>query len=226
MAIFRKGRIHFYAESDITIYILKGKSADLMIDTGFINTWHGIQKWLQEYNVKYVFLTHAHPDHDWNAARLQHMGKTILLSTADQTLRQNFLSQRVQPTAPQYRFRNMTQCIGGALVKSKPYEPDIYLNDGNRDLLRSFGYDAKIIPLPGHTYGSLGVFSNGVLYCGDAFTMLRHHPDITPHAVSIPLMQDSLRSILALNPKWLACGHGLPIKMDDARPVIEHYLEK
>ena len=225
MIIKKSGRINFYFQRDVTLYILKGKNSDLLIDTGFFGIWNGVEKWLNEYNVKDVLLTHAHVDHDWNAARLQNMGAKILLSAADKDLRQNFLSQPVKPTAPKYRIRNITQLVGGVLVKSKPYSPDVYLNDNDRFFLKSLGFDAEIIPLPGHTYGTMGVLSNGVLYCGDAFTMLWHKPDVTPHAVSIPHMKNSLRTILKINPQWLACGHGLPVRMDKARPVIEQYLQ-
>lgn len=223
--LIKSGLINFFFKSDVTLYILKGKNSDLLIDTGFIGVWNEMEKWLSEYNVKHVLLTHAHVDHDWNAARLQSMGAKILLSSADKDLRQNYLSQPVKPTAPRYRIRNLTQLAGGALVKSKRYTPDIYLPDNDRDFLKSLGYDAEIIPLPGHTYGSIGVLSNGVLYCGDAFTMLWHKPDVTPHAVSIPNMKKSLQTILEINPQWLACGHGLPVRMDKARPVIEQYLK-
>ena len=55
--------------------------------------------------------------------------------------------------------------------------------------------------------------------------MLWKKPDVTPHAVSIHDMEKSLKTILELNPKWLACGHGVPVKMSKARPVIEEYLK-
>jgi len=68
------------------------------------------------------------------------------------------------------------------------------------------------------------VLSEGVLYCGDAFTAMWGKPDITPHATSIAAMEKSLRRILEISPEWLATGHGLPVKMQDARPVIRRYL--
>ena len=226
MAIIREGRISFYAASDVTCYLLHGINGDLLIDTGLPQTWRGMHKWLAGFNVRYVLLTHAHPDHDWNAAKLQREGAEILLSEKDNLLRRHFLLQKVQPTAPRYRLRNHIQCIGGALWKSPPYEPDFCLTENDADALRIRGFDAEIIPLPGHTYGSVGVLSKGVLYCGDAFTMLWRKPDITPHAADPALMFRSLETILALSPRWLACGHGLPVRMRDAAPVIAAGLKQ
>ncbi|MBQ5316386.1 MAG: MBL fold metallo-hydrolase [Oscillospiraceae bacterium] len=219
------GEILYYAQSGMTCYVLRGTHGDLLIDTGLFQIWNGLGKWLGQYDIKYVLLTHAHADHDWNAARLQKAGAEILLSEHDKDLRQNYLSQRVQPTMPKYTFRNYTQWISGSLFNSPHYDADIYIGRQDRALLRGLGFDADIIPLPGHTYGSVGVCSNGVLYCGDAFTALWKRPDITPHAVSPGLMKRSLERIVKLSPEWLACGHGLPVRFETALPVIAEYIE-
>jgi glyoxylase-like metal-dependent hydrolase (beta-lactamase superfamily II) len=224
MTVIRNGRIRFFAQSDVTCYILRGRKGDLLIDTGLPQTFRAMRRWMDGFDVRYVLLTHAHPDHDWNAAKLQKRGMKLILSEKDRDLRQNFRSQPVLPTAPKYRLRNFMQNVGGAIVKSPRYAPDFWLDDGNPDMLRGLGFDADIIPLPGHTYGSVGVMSNGVLYCGDAFTMLWRKPDITPHAVSPALMRESLETVLRLEPKWLACGHGLPVRLRDAAPVIRAYF--
>ena len=218
------GDIIYYAQNDMTCYVLKGDLGDLLIDTGMFQIWGGLQKWLEQYDIRYVLLTHAHADHDWNAAKLQKMGAKILLSERDKSLRRRFLSQKVKPTMPKYTFRNFTQWINGSIFKSPPYDADIYFGSKDRSVLRELGFDAYIVPLPGHTYGSVGVYSKGVLYCGDAFTGIWKRPDITPHAVSPKLMKRSLEKIVKLSPEWLACGHGLPIRFDRALPVIESYL--
>lgn len=218
------GEILYYAQNGITCYVIRGNSGDLLIDTGMPQIWHGLQSWLKQYDIRYVLLTHAHADHDWNAAKLQKKGAKLLLCAHDRTLRQNYLSQRVQPALPKYTLRNYTQWINGSLFKSPPYDADVYFSCKEKELLRELGFDADPVHLPGHTYGSAGVYSKGVLYCGDAFTALWKRPDITPHAVSLKLMRRSLARIVKLSPAWLACGHGLPVRFDDAFPVIEAYL--
>ena len=132
--------------------------------------------------------------------------------------------QRVMPTANRWRWRNVTQNIGGGIIKSPAYDPDIYFSAKNTDFLKNLGFDAVVVPLPGHTYGSSGVLCRDVLYCGDAFTAMNGVPQIPPHAVNPMMMAESLKKILDLNPKWLACGHGLPVRMADAKPVIQAYL--
>lgn len=223
--LIRAGRINFFA-ADVTCYVLRGTKGDLLIDTGLPQHYQPMQQWLRDYNIRWVFLTHAHPDHDWNAAKFQKSGAKIILSVLDRDLRRNFLSQRVMPTSPRYALRNVVQCIGGGIVKSPPYDADIYFGEQDTGLLRTLGFDAEIVPLPGHTYGSSGILSKGVLYCGDAYTTIFGKPELTPHAVSPQLALDSLRTIAALHPDRLACGHGLPVRYADAEPEIRQRLSE
>ena len=56
--------ISYFAQSDITCYVLHGTQGDLLIDTGLPQTWRAMADWLRAFDVRYVFLTHAHVDHD------------------------------------------------------------------------------------------------------------------------------------------------------------------
>lgn len=217
-------RIEHLNVGGTTCYLLSSGSCYLLIDTGLFGNMKKFNKWLNGRKVGYVFLTHGHADHDWNAKAFQERGAKIILPEKDKDLPRHFMSQPVQATMPKYRFRNFTQHVNGSVFKTHKYIPDILLGN-DKDYLKTLGFDAVIIPLPGHTYGSVGILNGDVLYCGDAFTALWGRPDITPHAVSIEQMKESLRTILELNPKWLACGHGLPVLMEDAVPVIREYLE-
>jgi glyoxylase-like metal-dependent hydrolase (beta-lactamase superfamily II) len=223
--IIHSGIRPFFAANDITCYILRGTDGDLLIDTGLPQTYPAMKRWLRAFDIRYVLLTHAHADHDWNAARLKTAGANILLGRRDYSLRRHFLLQPQLATSPRYILRTAFQCLGGAFIKSPRYQPDILLDDRS-DILKALGFDAEVIALPGHTLGSVGVLQGNVLYCGDTFTALWGKPMIPPNVHSRALLKDSLRRILHIHPKWLACGHGLPVRMEDAEPVIREYLSK
>ena len=53
------------------IYIIKGENGDILIDTGFIGIKKQLKKWLDNFNVKLVILTHAHVDHIWNTSYIK-----------------------------------------------------------------------------------------------------------------------------------------------------------
>ena len=82
--VIRTGHINLFAQSDVTCYIIRGAEGDLLVDTGFYMNRRALLQWLSVYSVKWIFLTHAHPDHDWNAAAVaQKTGAKILLHEAD-----------------------------------------------------------------------------------------------------------------------------------------------
>ena len=226
----RYGNIHYFCAriggSPVTCYVLRGKEGDMLIDTGIAFMYRELAGYLSDYDIRYILLTHAHMDHDGNAARLRRaLNAEILLGERDRELVGHFERQPVRATSPKYRLRNMQQNFCGRMriFRSEPYTPDILLNSGS-NILRELGFNAETVMLPGHTLGSVGVLSGNVLYCGDAFTAIWGKPDITPHAASVEAMIRSLERITELSPEWLATGHGLPLRMREARPVIRKYL--
>lgn len=217
----------YIAGSPVTSYVLRGREGDMLIDTGIPPVYKGLVNYISRFDIRYILLTHAHVDHDGNAAKLRvKTGAEILLGERDRELIGHYGRQPVKATSYRYRLRNIQQNVCGRmkLFSTRPYAPDILLNSGNADVLREFGFDADVVFLSGHTLGSVGVLSKGVLYCGDAFTAIWGKPDITPHAASLGAMKASLRKILELSPEWLATGHGLPVKIKDARNIIKRYL--
>lgn len=215
----------YVGNQPVTCYVIRGKNGDMLIDTGFCFTYDELMKWLKHYDIKHIFLTHAHVDHDLNAARLKkELGADIILNQRDLSLIRHYSRQPVKATKSKYFFRNIQQNVCGPLFRTNPYTPDILLTSENRNLLHELGYDADVVFLPGHTLGSTGIISCGVLYCGDAFTAFWGKPEITPHATSIKLMKRSLETILKLSPEWISPGHGLPVRMESAIPVINGYL--
>ena len=53
------------------IYVIRGENGDILIDTGFIGIKTALKKWLDNFNIKLVILTHAHIDHTWNTAYIK-----------------------------------------------------------------------------------------------------------------------------------------------------------
>lgn len=224
---YRCGDITYHSFRGTTIYVLHGTNGDMLIDTGLFHIKHALRKWADRFDIKYIFLTHAHADHDWNAAYFQkRYGAKIILNANDLRLRHNFASQPLQATRRKYRWKNFTLNISGRLFPSPSYKPDIVIKRGDTKLLRRLGFDADLVFLPGHTAGMTGILSGDTLYCGDAFTALFYEPEIPPYAADIPTMKKSLRKIAGLNVKWLACGHGIPVKMSSSKRVIRRYTDK
>lgn len=220
---FRCGNIIYHAFRGTTICILRGKNGDMMIDTGLFHVRRSVEKWAKNFNIKYIFITHAHADHDWNARYFaEKFGAKILLNRKDLGLRSNFAPMTA--TRDKYRFKCFNLNISGSLFPSPRYKVDIPVRSEGSGLLKKLGFDAGFVFLPGHTPGMTGILSGDTLYCGDAFTALFYEPEIPPYAMDTDTMKRSLKKLSGLDAEWLACGHGLPVKMNDARKVIERYL--
>lgn len=60
-------------DAPISVYVIQGENGDMLVDTGFYSTYKSIIKWIEknEFNITDIFVTHAHPDHDWNVAKLK-----------------------------------------------------------------------------------------------------------------------------------------------------------
>ena len=219
------GQIVYHAFRGTTIYIVRGRNGDMMIDTGLFHVRRAVRKWARQYNVKYIFITHAHADHDWNAGRFRkEFGARVLLNKRDLGLKNNF--QTLKPTRKKYAFKCFELNITGSLFSSPRYKADIAIEREGGALLEKLGFDGEFVFLPGHTRGMTALLCGDTLYCGDAFTALFGEAEIPPYAMDIKGMKRSLEKILRISPKWLACGHGLPVKMGDARKVIERYLNE
>lgn len=86
------------------------------------------------------------------------------------------------------------------------FKPSILLNDD----LADYGIDAKIIALPGHTDGSIGVNVEGRhLLVGDAL-MNMFYPTVSMLYHNKTAMLESARKISALGERTIYFGHGKP----------------
>ena len=218
------GKIRYFTElvgdAPISVYVISGKNGDMLIDTGFSTTFKPLLKWIREngFHITDIFLTHAHPDHDWNAARFQKMFHArIWLGKEDVSLIRNFSSQPQHPTHKKFVFRVkwISFWTKTPFFKGKKYIPDVILDENANDTARKFGYDIEIIPFPGHTKGSYGILKDGVLYAGDAYAVINGTPMEPPHAFSIEELRESMKKISKIAPEYLACGHGVPFLFDE-----------
>jgi glyoxylase-like metal-dependent hydrolase (beta-lactamase superfamily II) len=98
------------------------------------------------------------------------------------------------------------------------FKPDIYLTDGQS--LKEYGLNAKIIHIPGHTKGSLGIITDdGILFAGDTFTN-RKKPDTATYIENSNALKNSMANLKKMNITTIYPGHGKPFEMEQ----IKHKL--
>ena len=194
------------------LYVIKGKNGDILIDTGFIGMRKSLKRWLDKFNIKLIILTHAHIDHTWNAAYIKKLYKCkIAMSKQDI---ENIDNSKIHSTASKKCYRRWTKLMNYGMQKFTPskFDIDIPLRD-NQDI-RRYGIDLKIINLPGHTNGSIGIIYKNYLFAGDALVNRKRHPEIAYQNQNNEDAKNTYQKILRISPEIIFIGHDKAITID------------
>ncbi len=200
------------------VYLLADQSLAL-VDAGFPGNLNGIRRYIESVGrrleeLRYILITHSHPDHTGGAAALRaRTGAQILAHPAD-----------VKPTRNGSSVCYMG--VFGASPLSLPFlrrvPADGLLKDGAE--LPMLG-GLKVFHTPGHTPGSacFHLPQRGVLFCGDL--LVEHQGSIRKNRAfpgsDLESYQASLARIGALEYEKLCPGHGNPIEVNAASRVRE-----
>ena len=115
-----------------------------------------------------------------------------------------------RPALAQFLSKLISWIIGIGDVEN--FRPDIYLEEG--DSLSKYGLEAKVLHLPGHSNGSIGILTaGGDLFCGDLFVNAgkpRKHFIVTDS----PAFNSSIQRLKSLTINTVYPGHGQPFLME------------
>ena len=189
------------------VYLLRGDSGSVLIDTGVEKFKDKVLRACQNANVKLILLTHGHFDHCQSAAYLARNLKCKTgIAGEDAALLEKNQKRKVYGKGIWGNFyagaanRNIGQNEIEAVT------PDVILEDGMS--LAEYGVDARIIKLPGHTVGSVGVLcATGELFVGDA---MQNIPFLSATWCyeDYEKAKESATLIRSMNAGKIFCGHG------------------
>ena len=190
-------------------YIVECDDSAILIDTGSREAYDYVLNECKKYDLKLIVLTHIHFDHAENAAMLsKELDIPVAYHRADEELFANYDAQ------PLMSYGAVGRVVLGLSLKvlrdTKVEVPEKILYIGDGDDLSSYGIDAKIISLPGHTKGSIGVDVEGEsLFVGDALD--NWILPATGHLYSDRGdIINSANKIHSLGERTLYYGHGKP----------------
>jgi glyoxylase-like metal-dependent hydrolase (beta-lactamase superfamily II) len=187
------------------LYVIKGKNGDILIDTGFIGMKRALKRWLDKFNIKLVILTHAHVDHTWNAAYIKNLYKCKLALSKDDI--ENIDNRNIKSTPSTNKHKNWTKLMNYGMKKFIPKEYKVDLKLNNNQTIKKYGLDLKIVSLPGHTDGSIGVLYKDYLFAGDALVNRKKQPQIAYQNQHNKKALSSFQKIMELAPKIIFVGH-------------------
>ena len=197
-------------------YLLKTGTGYVLVDTGF--SWHrrALHRALEDArcnpgDIKLVVITHGDMDHTGNCVWLRkRYGAPVAMHGAEVRAVERgnmFLSRKSRPNPIVRALAPVA-----ARLFSPRFTPQVLLNDG--DNLSAYGLDAKVLHLPGHSLGSIGVLTaEGQFFCGDLLTTRDGKPVKGELVDDAAQMDASIERIKSLPIEMLYPGHGRPFAM-------------
>ncbi len=203
----------------VNCYLIKAGDGFVLVDTGISLSRAVLDRELEKNGcipgkLKLIIMTHGDIDHSGNAF---YLSKKFSVKTAmnvnDSAMVESgkMLMDRGSGSLTRkifqfflFRLPKFRKVIEGF----ERFTPDVLLEDGFS--LADYGVDAKIILVPGHTPGSLGVFmADGDFIAGDTLNNNRK-PVISPIVHNEAQLNDSIEKIKLLGIRTVYPGHGRP----------------
>ena len=218
------GGVNCYLGEEEGQYVLFDTGGYMVLDKTFDNRRGLLKRVLyasgcNEENLRLLVLTHGDIDHVANAQYLREQyGLKIAMHEGDLKLVQN---PTIEDMMESFNYRSIAFKVIMRCMKTKirkvmqktldafeTFTPDILLREG--DTLQTYGFDAKILSLPGHTEGSIGILtSNNELIAGDLFQNNKHL-EVAMNAIDFEGLDKSAKRIEDMKVKAIYVGHGTP----------------
>jgi len=199
----------------VNCYLLQGDSGYLLIDCGSSSCRKELLRELESAGCKppllrLIVLTHGDFDHTGNAAYLrQAFGAKIAMHRDDAGMAETG-DMFVNRKQPNIILRKLIPFFTG-FGKAERFTPDLLLEDG--DDLSPYRFDARVLSIPGHSRGSLGILTvAGELFCGDLLTNT-DKPSLNSLIDDPVAAQASLHRLRSMDVKTVYPGHGTPFPM-------------
>lgn len=217
-------QLAFIRMGTVNCYLIKAADAGyVLIDTAFPRKRADLDKALKNAgchagDLKLIILTHGDLDHIGNGAHLRrkhgakiaiHRLECGVIEDGDATL------SRKKPSALARFVFGIVLRVMVILARfgtPEKFRADFCLDEG--DDLSGYGLNAQVIHLPGHSKGSIGIFTaDGDLFCGD---LLWNMSKPGPHTI-IDDRDDfdaSIKKLKHLNIQTVYPGHGKPFSWE------------
>ena len=204
------GNIYIKRFYYFNVYVIKGKNGDILIDTGFIGIRKQLKKWLDNFNIKLVILTHAHVDHVWNVDYIKKLYNCdVAIGEFDID---NLDNSKISPVPSSEKYNRWCHLMKWGMNKFVPQKFDIDFLLKDNQVLDEYGI--KIVYLPGHTNVSIGILYQNYLFAGDALVNRKRNPEIAYQNQNNEDAKNTYQKILRISPEIIFIGHDKAITID------------
>lgn len=204
-----------FGTGTVNCYLIKVDDGHILIDTGGSKNRKAILRELESVgcrpgSLKLIVLTHGDFDHTGNAAFLRKtLGGKIAMHHDDLRMVEqgDMFANRKKPNI---LIRKLLPRFSG-FGKSERFTPDFIIKDD--DDLNEYGVDARVISIPGHSRGSIGIMTaGGVLFCGDLLENV-DEPRLNSLTDDLTVANASLQKLKNMGVGTVYPGHGKPFEI-------------
>ncbi len=161
-------------------------------------------------NLRLIILTHGDFDHVGNANHLhERFGAKIVMHNGDSGMveRGDMFWNRRKGNI----LLGMIARILFGFGKKERFSPDLYIDEGYE--LSEYELDAKVLHIPGHSKGSIGILTaDNNLFCGDLLEN-KDKPVLNSIMDDSAAANASVKKLKSLKIKTVYPGHGKPFPM-------------
>lgn len=216
------GGMNSYLIKENSNFMLVDTGGPIMLDKTYQNRRDLLMKNLElhgcsKHTLKLIVLTHGDCDHCANAAYLASEYQVPIALHKDDVAMVEHLTLDIYLKSCKYRSTAMklfSKILHKLIVKAgksvvdkfESFTPDIQLSD--HDSLLPYGFHAEVLHLPGHTKGSIGIYTQSHdLICGDVYTNNKK-PAVAPNAWNFQQLDESIQTLKTLQIRHYYPGHG------------------
>lgn len=200
-------------------YLLRARDGFVLVDTGLPSNRARIDHAIEAAgcrpgDLRLIVLTHGDYDHAGNATYLRQAFGGAIAIHRDDAERVRRGDWRWGLKAKPDRFLPLFRLVGQVVKPGafRTFEPNVLLEDGQD--LAPYGYDGRILALPGHTPGSIGVLSaDGDVFCGDLLGNFFGRPKLESFIDDLPAARASVERLRSMGTRMIYPGHGKPFPL-------------
>ena len=204
-----------YHLGSVNCYLTETDTDYILIDTGCSNKRSNLENELESAGckpgyLKLIVLTHGDFDHTGNAAYLRKkFGTKIAMHYDDSGMVEH---------GDMFWNRKKGNILLGMIArilfgfgKKERFKPDLYIDEGYD--LSEYGFDAKVLHIPGHSKGSIGILTvDSNLFCGDLLEN-KDRPVLNSIIDDLTEADTSVEKLKKLKINTVYPGHGKPFPM-------------
>ncbi len=202
----------------VNCYLLSSANGFILIDSGLSIARKELRGQLESAgcapgSLQLIILTHGDFDHTGNARYLrERYGAKLAMHPMDAGMAKTgnmFVNRR----DPGFLVKNLISLFTG-FGKGSRFTPDFLLEEGTD--LQPYGWeDARVISIPGHSWGSIGILTaRGDFFCGDLFEN-HTQPMLNSIMDDREAGESSLARVKELKINTIYPGHGKPFTREE-----------